>query len=76
VSVHEEQSGGFAEVTQRRNSAEQDSAVAAVEDREAVLLQRCAHACVEGVHHFQQSALVHEPRQIPAAWIGLGHHDV
>jgi hypothetical protein len=59
MSIDEEKPGGVAEATQRRNSAEQDSAVAAVEDREAVLLKRCAHARVNRVHHFHQRAFVH-----------------
>lgn len=71
MSIDEQQPGPFAEVTQRGDSAEQDSAVAAIEDREAVLLQRRTHTRVNSLHHFQQSTLIHEPGQKPAARIGL-----
>jgi len=71
MSVDEQQPGRFSEITHRGNSAEQDSAVAAVEDRETVLLQRRAHARVDSLHHFQQSTFIQEPCQKPAARIGL-----
>ena len=60
VGVDEEQTGGPLLVAQCRESAEQDSAVRAVEQREALLAERAEDTAVDAVDRGQQRSLVRE----------------
>ena len=51
VAIYEQQPGGVAPVIERRNSAEQNRAVAAIQDREAASPQRTSYSLVHGLDH-------------------------
>jgi hypothetical protein len=61
VGVDEQKAGGANLVAQRRDSAKQDGAVRAVEQREALLVERPADTAIDAVDHGQQRRLVGEP---------------
>jgi len=76
MSVDKKQAGRAREVTERWYSAEQDRAVAAVEDREPVSPQRCSHARVNRLDHLQQRGLIEEAADRSAGWLGRGRQNV
>jgi hypothetical protein len=76
VPVDENQSRGAVHIAHGGNGAEQDGAVAAVEEREVAGLQGRSHALVHRVDHLEQGSLVEKAGQGASGRFGIRKEDV
>jgi hypothetical protein len=76
VPVDKQQARGAGEIAERGDGAEENGAVATVQNREAPALQHGSHPRVDGFHHREQRPLVEKAGARPSGGLRLGHDDV